>query len=106
MRLHVIQHVPFEGPANIETWANERGHTVTRTRQYLDEPLPGHDEYDWLVIMGGPMSVHDTELYPWLDAEKEFARTSVDAGKTVLGVCLGAQLLACVLGAAVEPCPW
>ena len=68
---------------------------------YLDEPLPIIGEFDWLIVLGGPMGVDDEFRYPWLDQEKIFIREVIDAGKLVFGICLGAQLVANVLGANV-----
>ena len=55
--------------------------------------------------MGGPMGIYDHEEHPWLMAEKKIIRQAIDGGKTVLGICLGAQLIADVLGANVYPGP-
>jgi len=63
--------------------------------------LPDLGEIDWLVVMGGPMNIYEEDRYPWLIEEKRLIETAVAAGKTVLGICLGAQLIASVLGAAV-----
>ena len=93
--------MPFEDAGNIGVWAHERGHTVTRTRLDLGEPLPPQAAFDWLVVMGGPMSVYQHDVYPWLALEKEFLRESIDRGAWLLGVCLGAQLAADVLGGRV-----
>ena len=101
MRIHYLQHVPFEDAANIATWAIDRGHAVSHTRLDLDEPLPAADAFDWLVVMGGPMNVDEHDIYPWLPREKQFIRQTIDRGTRVLGVCLGAQLAAEVLGGAV-----
>jgi GMP synthase-like glutamine amidotransferase len=101
LRIRYLQHVPFEKPAGIGTWARHQGHTFTACRLDRGEPLPSLDAFDWLVIMGGPMSVHDEALYPWLADEKKLIEGAVKARKRVLGVCLGAQLLADVLGARV-----
>ena len=101
LRIHYLQHVPFEQPARIATWARRRGHTLAGCRLYRGQPLPSLPDFDWLVIMGGPMSVHDERAYPWLIEEKKLIERAVRAGKRVLGVCLGAQLLAEVLGAGV-----
>ena len=101
MRLHYLQHVPFEGPGTIRDWATDRGHDLTGTHLYDDESLPDPDTFDWLIVMGGPMSVHDTEVYPWLDVEKELIRTAVDTDRVVIGICLGAQLVAEALGGRV-----
>jgi GMP synthase-like glutamine amidotransferase len=101
MRLHSLQHVPFEHLAAIAPWAQARGWTLSTTHLYDGEALPSQDTMDWLVIMGGPMNIYEEERYPWLAAEKRFIAQAVEAGKTVLGICLGAQLIADALGAAV-----
>jgi GMP synthase-like glutamine amidotransferase len=101
LRIHYLQHVPFEQPARIATWARKRGRTLAGCRLYRGQPLPALADFDCLVIMGGPMSVHDEGFYPWLAGEKKLIERAVQAGKRVLGVCLGAQLLADVLGARV-----
>ena len=101
MRLHYLQHVPFEGPAGIADWARAGGHAVTGTATYDGADLPSMDDFDWLAVMGGPMSVHDEAEHAWLAGEKRFVKAAVDAGKVVVGVCLGAQLIAEVLGGTV-----
>jgi len=103
MRLHALQHVPQEGLGSIQPWAVERGHTITVTRQWVGDAVPAPDSFDWLVVLGGPMSVNDEAKLPWLEAEKRFVRAAVDAGKRVVGICLGAQILAEVLGGRVVP---
>jgi GMP synthase-like glutamine amidotransferase len=102
MRLHYLQHVAFENAGNIEVWARQRGHAVTHTRLYEAEPLPPLDSFDWLVVMGGPMNIYEHDAYPWLVSEKTFIEKAIGQGKVVLGVCLGAQLAADVLGGRVE----
>ena len=87
MRIHSLEHAPFEGPGRIAAWAAERGHTLSRTALH--------------VIMGGPMSIHDHRDHPWLPVEKNFLKTVIGARKPVIGICLGAQLLADVLGGKV-----
>lgn len=103
MRVHYLQHVPFVCLGSIEAWLLNAGHAVTGTRFFLHEPLPSADEFDFLIVLGGPMSVHDDQVLTWLNAEKTFLRQSIDAGKRVLGICLGAQLIALVMGARVYP---
>lgn len=103
MKLHYLQHVPFEGLGYIEEWAAFRKIELSCTRLYAGEHPPSSARFDWLVIMGGPMGIHDHDEHPWLPAEKEFIRASIDAGKIVVGICLGAQLIAHVLGAEVYP---
>lgn len=102
MRIHYLQHVPFEDLANIEAWGRSRGHEISRTLLFLDEPLPRDDDFDWLIVLGGPMNIYEHEKYPWLVREKEFIRRAAASSKIVLGICLGAQLLADVLGGKVS----
>jgi GMP synthase-like glutamine amidotransferase len=101
-RVQVLQHVAFEDPGAITPWLLERGHRINTTHLYRGEQPPSAEDVDWLIIMGGPMGVHDEAELPWLGAEKAFIRTCIDSGKTVLGICLGAQLIANVLGATVR----
>jgi GMP synthase-like glutamine amidotransferase len=103
MRIHYLQHVPFVCLGSIETWVRDAGHSLTGTRFYLDEPLPDIDDFDVLIVLGGPMSANDDEGHPWLRSEKKFIRQAIDAGKRVLGICLGAQLIALVMGSRVYP---
>ena len=88
----------------MEGWLADRGYAVSKTA-FFDEDyrLPEIAAVDLLIIMGGPMSVNDGTEYPWLAAEKAFIADFIDAGKPVLGVCLGAQLIASALGAKVYP---
>jgi GMP synthase-like glutamine amidotransferase len=102
MRIHVLQHVPFEGPARIARWAAERGHALTTSHLYDGDRLPGIDAFERLVVMGGPMGVDDEDVYPWLRAEKACITSAIEAGRSVVGICLGAQLIASALGARVE----
>lgn len=103
MRIHYVQHVAFEDPVLIDAWARDRGATRTTTHLHEGQALPPHDAYDWLVVLGGPMSVHDADRIDWLPRETQHLREAIEAGKTVLGICLGAQLIADVLGARVYP---
>jgi GMP synthase-like glutamine amidotransferase len=101
MHIQCLTHVPFEGPAGISDWAHTRGHSIEATPLYTGADLPASGSFDWLVVMGGPMGVSDDEEFPWLTLEKEAIRAAINAGKTVVGVCLGAQLIASALGAGV-----
>jgi len=101
MRVHWLQHVPFEGLGSIGDWIRRGRHPLGVTRFSRGDPLPEVDEVDLLVVMGGPMNVHEETKYPWLAQEKRFVEATIAAGRRVLGVCLGAQLVAHVLGARV-----
>lgn len=100
MKVRVFQHVPFEGLGAMQGWLAERGATIQYTRFFDNEPLPDGD-HDLLIVMGGPMSVNDEGAYPWLADEKRYLARAIQQGLPVLGVCLGAQLIASALGARV-----
>ena len=103
MRVRVFQHVPFEGLGALEPAFLTRGCEIAFTRFFANDPLPAAADVDFLVALGGPMSVNDEAAWPWLAAEKEFIRRHVATGRPFLGICLGAQLLASALGARVFP---
>ncbi len=131
MRALFFQHVPFEGLGSIGPYLEERGFEIVPVR-FFQEPysglkagngandlsddsdspnasrqlLPAAEGIDFLVVMGGPMSANDEERYPWLAAEKEYIGNFCKTGKPVLGVCLGAQLIASALGARVFRNPY
>lgn len=106
MRLHYVQHVPFENPGSILLWAKRNDYTVTSTHLYKNDSFPRQQEFDWLVIMGGPMNIYDEDIYPWLADEKIFIRESIAADKVVIGLCLGGQLIADVIGGKVTRNPY
>jgi GMP synthase-like glutamine amidotransferase len=103
LSIHTFMHVPFEGLGCIEQWTNKNNHTVSYTKFYEDYKLPDAEGIDWLIVMGGPMGVYDEAVYSWLAEEKSFIRQAIEKGKTVLGICLGSQLIAEVLGTKVYP---
>jgi GMP synthase-like glutamine amidotransferase len=106
MKIHYLQHVPFENPGIILDWAERNGHIVTSTHLYKGRQFPLQSDFDWLVIMGGPMNIYQEDQYLWLAEEKAFIRASINAGKVGIGLCLGAQLLADVLGGKVARNPY
>lgn len=101
MRIHHLQHVSFEGLGSMGPYLKQKGYNLTSTHLYLGQELPSIDDLDWLIVMGGPMGVYDGDQYPWLKKEKSFIRDAMEAGKVVLGICLGAQFIADVLHAKV-----
>lgn len=106
LRIRCLQHASFEGPAYVLDWALANNHPFSTTKLYEREALPDLDELDFLVVMGGPMGVNDESKNPWLVAEKAFIRTCIDLNKPVLGICLGAQLMASAMGAPVVANRW
>jgi GMP synthase-like glutamine amidotransferase len=103
IKIHYLQHAPHEGPGYITDYAKNNNHSISSTKLYLNEILPGLNSFDVLVIMGGPMGVNDDKDFPWLIKEKIFIREAIDSNKKIIGICLGSQLLASVLGASVYP---
>jgi GMP synthase (glutamine-hydrolysing) len=100
-RLLVLQHIACEPPAAYEDEMRAWGIGVHRVAVDEGEPLPDWRAFDGIVAMGGPMGAYDDATYPWLGAEKRLIADAVRAGVPFWGVCLGAQLLAASLGAAV-----
>ena len=101
MRIHYLQHVPFEDLSSIEPILREKAHELTATHLYKGQQMPLVKKIDWLIVMGGPMGIYDEVKYPWLNAEKLFIKEAIESNKIVLGICLGAQLIADALGAKV-----
>ena len=101
MQAHYLQHVPFEGLGSIEPWLRLAGYEITNTQFFESSALPGIHEIDLLVVMGGPMSVNDEDEFPWLVKEKQFICDIIKNGIPVVGICLGAQLIASAMGAKV-----
>ena len=103
MRIHFIQHMPFENPGTIADWAKEKNYSTTYTKIFENTDFPSIDSFDMLVIMGGVMGVYEENTYAWMNAEKSFIKKSIKANKKILGICLGAQFVAEALGANVFP---
>lgn len=101
MRVHVLQHVPFEGIGCMASWLESRDAEVTYTRFYEVDDLPVVAGFDLIIVMGGPMNVSDESVHTWMKGEKSFVREAMEAGISVLGVCLGAQIIADVMGARI-----
>lgn len=100
MRIHWLQHVDYEGLGCIAPALLQSGHTLSGTLLPA-AALPAQDAFDALIVMGGPMNIDEHDAHPWLLAEKAFIKEAIAAGKRVLGICLGSQLIADVFGAAV-----
>jgi GMP synthase-like glutamine amidotransferase len=102
IRIRCLEHVPYESSGIIQYWAEVGEHEFSRTLLYDNEDLPITKHFDWLIVMGGPMSANDEDKYRWMTKEKQLIEKAITEGKTVIGICLGAQLVADVLGANVH----
>lgn len=100
-----FMHVPFEGPGVMADWIRKKGHRLHYTRFYKGDKPPDAASTDMLIIMGGPMDVFDYHVHPWMGEEIEWVKDFIQSGKPVLGICLGAQILATALGEEVYPGP-
>ena len=105
MRAHFLQHVPFEGLGSIETWLRSVHAEITSTKFFQYPTLPSINSFDLLIVIGGSMSANDEAHLPWLVSEKRLIREAVAQEKAVIGICLGAQLIASAMGAVVYPNP-
>ncbi len=105
MRAHYLQHAPVNGQHGIERLLEAAGYRVSHTRLYETPDLPDPDSFDLLVVTGAPISANDDDKYPWLASEQEWIRRVHEEEKSILGICLGAQLIARALGADVIPAP-
>jgi GMP synthase (glutamine-hydrolysing) len=101
MRFAVLQHESFEGPAQIGTWLTRHGHTLTTHNLYLGERLPSLQKIDGILVLGGGMNIYQYRDYPFLQPETAFLKEALEKGKKMIGICLGAQLMAHVLGSTV-----
>src|SRR5258708_7397044 len=104
MRIHIVQHLEHENVGCILPWAYKRNHQLSYTYLF-QQPLefPAIDHLDMLIILGGTMGAYEEEKFPWLNTEKDFIRQAIKADKIILGICLGSQILAEVLGSKVYP---
>jgi GMP synthase-like glutamine amidotransferase len=103
IRARALIHIEHERLGLIRPSLEARGIVPEETRLWAGEELPAPGSFDFLIVMGGAMNVDQDADYPWLAAEKTLIRRSIDAGVAVLGICLGAQLIARALGARVAP---
>ena len=102
MKIHCFQHVAFEKPGTILEWLEINHHELSYTCFFEESySMPVLSEIDALIVLGGYMNVNDEETFHWLAEEKQFIRQATDTEKKVIGICLGAQLIAAALGKSV-----
>lgn len=101
MRIHFFQHDAMEGIGTLGALLSERGWSASHTFWHQGEVPPDPSTWDLLVVMGGPMNIYEDHLFPWLVQEKAYLDRCIAQDRPILGVCLGAQLLADRLGGSV-----
>ncbi|MBS7577184.1 MULTISPECIES: type 1 glutamine amidotransferase [unclassified Enterococcus] len=99
----MIQHVSFEGLGYLEEWLINNNHELLLIKIFEEPTLPNPSDFDYLIILGGPMSVNDQEA--WLSEERQLIKRALELNLPIFGICLGAQQLAKVLGAEIIPTP-
>lgn len=105
MRIKFIMHADFETPGVIEDWAKTNGYHFTICKPYKGENCLTREEFDFLIIMGGPQTPTQIEKYPYLKDEITLIAHAVKHNKIILGFCLGAQLIGEAMGAKTGQSP-
>lgn len=105
MRVSALMHAPFETLGAIQTWLGKKGYKIVETHTYRGDRTPALESFDWLIVMGGPQNLKQLEQYSYLQEEIRLIKQALQNGKPVLGICLGAQLIAESLGAKTEASP-
>lgn len=98
----IIKHIDIEGPGTFKEYLVSAGFAFRIVNLAKNEALPSLDECKAIVSLGGPMNVYETDKYPFLTKEESFLKEALAERKPILGICLGAQILAKITGAAVE----
>ncbi|MDX8392509.1 MAG: type 1 glutamine amidotransferase [Mariprofundaceae bacterium] len=105
MRFLVIQHLSIEPPALIGEILRKAGHDLHKIQVNFGEKLPDNsDDFSGVIIMGGPQSANDVHL-DYIRTELDWLRKKITAGLPMLGICLGAQMIARAAGATISPSP-
>ena len=106
MKILVIAHVESEGPGTLGTFLESQGAELQVVRLDKGDPLPPDlNDYAAIISMGGPMNVYEEETYPYLREETTLLQRAINEDRFVLGVCLGAQMIAKAGGAQVTLSP-
>lgn len=103
IKVLIVKNIPMEGPGTIEDYLKEQGIWYEIKDFSKGEIITSFEGYSHLVVMGGPMAVYEMDRYRYLHDEARLIEDFIKNGRAVLGVCLGAQMLAHVLGARVYP---
>jgi len=101
MPVLICKNIETEGPGTIEDFLHEKNITYTVLELSKTSHIPDPADFDTLLMMGGPMSVNEDDIYPYIKKEEKLVRDFIARDKRVLGVCLGAQIMAKALGSSV-----
>ena len=105
MTVLIVKHVDLEGPGAIEDCLKQEAISYRTLNLQRKERFPRLDDFHHVVLLGGPMNVDEEDLHPFLREEDLFIKEAIQRGKSVLGICLGSQLIAKALGARVFRAP-
>jgi GMP synthase-like glutamine amidotransferase len=103
MSVLILKNIANEGPGTIEDFLKEKGISYHILNMFEPGEMPDISGFSHLVVMGGPMAVYEMDKFPFLHIEAAAIRSFIKSGKAVLGICLGAQMIAYALGAEVYP---
>ncbi len=106
MKMLIVTHASFEKPGSIQSWAERNNYQITEIRPYKGDALPNVDDFDFVVVMGGPQSPLEIDKAPYLKDEINMLSDALKLNKRIIGVCLGAQLISEALGARTERSPY
>jgi GMP synthase (glutamine-hydrolysing) len=105
VRVNALLHAPFEGLGVIGHWLQKKNYPLQETHTYRGDTVRRVDDFDWLIVMGGPQNLKNLGKYPYLQPEIQLIKQAIQHDKLVVGICLGAQLIAESLGAKTEASP-
>ena len=105
MKIIYIQHVTYESLGVIDAWAQQNHFDLKAYNPCSGDALPDVDDFDFLIILGGPQSACDVDKIDYLQREVELIQKAAKANKYILGICLGAQLMGVAYGAAASKSP-
>jgi len=105
MNILIIKHIDIEGPGLIECCLNQEKIPYRVLNLEANARLPKIDDLSHIILLGGPMNVYEEDRYPFLKDEDLFIKEAIQRGKVILGICLGAQLIAKALGAKIFKAP-
>lgn len=102
MHILTIQHLEFETPGYISDWADLYGHQLTIAKFYVEQFTIHPINFDLIIVLGGSMSANEIDITDWLIEEKNYLQSAIEQNIKLLGICLGSQILAKLLGSQIN----